>query len=240
MTMVTIAAKDGGSFNAYMATPKAPEGKAPVIIVIQEIFGVNNDVQKKCDDWAAKGYIALAPDLFWRQEPGVQLNTLNEAEWARAMGFLKGFNVDLGVEDISATLTYARSLPGCTGAVGTVGYCLGGRLAYLMATRTDATCNVSYYGVTIENYLGEAANIKAPLLMHIAEEDKFVNKEAQAQIKAALANIPQATVHSYAGMDHAFTRLNGDHFNAEAAALANGRTADFFEKHLKNKAAAAA
>lgn len=240
MTMVTIAAKDGGTFNAYLATPTTVDGKAPVIVVIQEIFGVNNDVRKKCDDWAAKGYVALAPDLFWRQEPGVQLNALDEAEWQRAFGFLKGFNVDLGIEDIKSTVDYARALPDASGKVGTVGYCLGGRLAYLMGTRSDTDANIGYYGVTLENYLAEATNIKRPLMMHIAEEDKFVSKEVQVQIKAALSGNPLVTLHSYAGVDHAFSRLNGDHYNAEAATLANARTAEFFEKHLKNKAAAAA
>lgn len=232
MTTVTINAHNGGTFGAYLATPANLTDKAPAIIVVQEIFGVNNDVRKKCDDWAAKGYIAIAPDLFWRQQPGVQLNTLDEAEWKQAFGYLQGFDVDLGVEDIKSTLAYMRGQPNCTGAVGTVGYCLGGRLTYLTATRSDATCNVSFYGVTIENYLAEAANIKNPLLMHLAEEDKFVSKAAQQQIKDGVAANPQVTVHSYAGVDHAFTRLNGDHYDADAAALANGRTTEFFAKHL--------
>lgn len=240
MTMITITAADGGTFEAYKAAPANATDRTPTIIVIQEIFGVNNDVRKKCDDWAAKGYTAIAPDLFWRQQPGVQLNKLDEAEWAQAFALLNGFDVDKGVDDLKATLAAARALPTSNGAVGTVGYCLGGRMAYLMATRSDATCNVSFYGVTLEKYLGEQANITQPLLMHIAEEDKFVNKETQAQIKAALANNPNVTIYSYAGVDHAFTRLNGDHYDAAAAALANGRTEEFFEKSLKSRAAAAA
>lgn len=240
MTMVTINAHDGGAFDAYLATPANLTDKTPAIIVVQEIFGVNNDVRKKCDDWAAKGYLAIAPDLFWRQQPGVQLNTLDEAEWKQAFGYLQGFDVDLGVDDIKSTLAYMRGQPNCTGAVGTVGYCLGGRLTYLMATRSDATCNVSFYGVTIENYLNEAANIKQPLLMHLAEEDKYVSRDAQEQIKQAVSTNPQVAVYSYPGMDHAFTRLNGGHYNEAAATLANGRTADFFEKNLRQKAVAAA
>lgn len=239
MTMTEVTASDGGSFQAYIARPTTATA-APAIIVIQEIFGVNDDVRKKCDDWAAKGYVAIAPDLFWRQTPNVQLNTLDEAEWAKAFALLQGFNVDKGIEDLAATLAHLKAMPQCTGAVGAVGYCLGGRMAYLMATRTDISASVGYYGVTIENYLAEASCIKNPLLLHVAEEDEYVSKDAQAQIAAALGNNSHTTLHSYAGVNHAFSRLNGKHYDAAAATLANSRTTVFFEKHLKNKVSAAA
>lgn len=234
MTEVTITANDGQNFSGYLAMPAAAAShNKPAIIVIQEIFGVNNDVRKKCDDWAAQGYMAIAPDLFWRQQPNVQLNQLNEAEWQQAFGLLQGFNVDLGVTDLAATLAFIKAHPACNGRVGAVGYCLGGRMAYLMAARTAIDAAVGYYGVTIENYLAEANNIKNPLLLHIAEEDKYVSKEAQAQIKAALAGHKAVRLHSYAGVDHAFSRLNGDHYNEAAATLANDRTKTFFAEHLQ-------
>jgi carboxymethylenebutenolidase len=123
-------------------------------------------------------------------------------------------------------------LPGCSGKVGSVGYCLGGKLAYLMATRSDSDCSVSYYGVGIDGALGEAGKIRKPLLMHIAAKDQFVPQEAQAKIKQALAANGNVTIHVYEGCDHAFARVGGAHWNAAAAQLANDRSAAFFKKHL--------
>lgn len=229
---ITLTAADGsGSFTAYLAEPAS--GTGPGIVVIQEIFGVNQDVRKKADAWAEKGYFALAPDLFWRQEPGVQLTDKTEDEWKKAFALLQGFDVDKGVEDLKSTIDALRDVHGCTGKIGTIGFCLGGRLAYLCATRTNADANASYYGVTIENMLDEAANITKPLIMHIACEDKFVSKEAQSQIHEALDDHPQITIYDYPGQDHAFTRIGGQHFNQEATDLAHGRTTEFFAEHLK-------
>lgn len=230
MTDVTIRAASGGSFSAYLATPKS--GKGAGIVCIQEIFGVNQVMRDIADGLAAQGYTAICPDLFWRIEPGIQLTDKSEAEWKRAFELFQAFDVDKGVDDLKATLASLRKHPACTGKAGTVGYCLGGRLAYLMATRSDADCNVGYYGVYIQNSLEEARNIKHPLMLHIAEEDQFVPKEAQAQIKAALQGHPQVTIHSYPGADHAFARIGGEHYDKAAAELANRRSAEFFRRHL--------
>lgn len=228
---ITIKASDGaGTFAGYLATPAS--GKGPGIIVIQEIFGVNADVRAKCDTWAEKGYFALAPDLFWRQEPGIQLTDQSEAEWAKAFELFKGFSSEKGVQDLSATIATLRALPGSSGKIGTVGYCLGGLLAYLCATRTTADANVGYYGVGIDGKLEEAAKITKPLMMHIAEEDKFVDKTAQKTIHDGLGKLPLVTLHDYAGQDHAFSRLGGQHYNKAAADLANSRTEAFFKTHL--------
>jgi carboxymethylenebutenolidase len=233
MPDVTLRTADG-EFSGYLAAPRrAGDGsRAPGIVVIQEIFGVNATMRAICDDLAAKGYIALCPDLFWRQEPGIQLTDKTEAEMARAFELYKGFQEAKGVTDLIAAVDYLRVLPDCSGKIGTIGYCLGGKLAYLMATRSNADCSVSYYGVGIENALGEAGAITRPLLMHIAEEDEFVSKEAQAQIKQALGRNPMVTIYSYPGVGHAFARVGGAHYNAEAARLANERTEAFLTKHL--------
>jgi NADPH2:quinone reductase len=230
MADVQITARDGGSFSAYVAGP--PSGEGPGILVIQEIFGVNTVMRDICDRLAAQGYIAVCPDLFWRQEPGIQITDKTEAEWAKAFSLYKGFNEAKGVEDLIATLNAIRNMPGCTGKVGTVGFCLGGKLAYLMATRSNADCNVSYYGVGIEGALGEARKIKKPYLSHIAAKDKFVPAEAQAKIRAALAKVKAASVHVYANCDHAFARIGGEHYDEAAARLANARTASFFRHSL--------
>jgi len=230
MPDIQIAARDGGSFSGYLAKPAS--GSGPGIVVIQEIFGVNQVMRGITDALAKQGYLALCPDLFWRQEPGIQITDKTEAEWQRAFQLFNGFNVDLGVEDLKATLDTLRKTPGCSGKVGTVGYCLGGKLAFLMATRSSADCNVSYYGVGLDGILGEASKITKPTLLHIAENDKFVPPEAQKKVKDGLAGNAHVTIHSYPGMDHAFAREGGQHWNAQAAGLANQRSADFFRKHL--------
>ena len=230
MPGVTISASDGGKFAAYLAKPAS--GRGPGVVVCQEIFGVNMVMRDICDGLAKAGYIAICPDLFWRQQPGIQLTDQTEAEWQRAFELYKGFSEQKGIDDLKTTLDYVRAVPGCSGKVGSVGYCLGGKLAYLMATRSSADCNVGYYGVGIENALGEAKNIAKPLMLHIAEKDSFCPPEAQKKIKAALAGNRQVTMHVYPGMDHAFARVGGEHYNKAAAELANKRTADFFKTHL--------
>ncbi len=227
MPDITIAAHDGGSFSAYLAGDSGPG-----ILICQEIFGVNTFLRDLADGFAAQGYMALCPDLFWRQEPGIQLTDQTDEEWARAFELYQGFDEAKGVDDLVASLAHLRGLDGCTGKAGTVGYCLGGKLAYLMATRSDADCNVGYYGVGIQDALDEAANISKPLLLHVAETDEFVPKEAQQQVHAALDGNALVTIHDYPGMDHAFARIGGAHYDAAQADIANARTAAFFKQNL--------
>lgn len=229
MTSVTINAEDGGTFSAYLAHPEQETG--PGILVIQEIFGVNKVMRDLCDGFAAQGYVAICPDLFWRQEPGIDITDQSEAEWNQAFSLFQGFDEAAGVKDLIATLAFLREYPRCTGKVGTVGFCLGGKLAYLMATRSDADCSVGYYGVGIENALDEIGNADKPLMLHIAEKDQFCPPEAQSKIIGA-ANGPNVTANSYAGVDHAFARPGGAHYDQAAADLANGRTAAFFTENL--------
>ena len=230
MADTTIKVTDG-SFSAYVAKPKGA-ASAPGMLVIQEIFGVNEVMRELCDGLAGQGYVAMCPDLFWRQEPGIQITDKTEAEWQRAFQLFQGFDQDKGAQDLVASLAHLRKLPGCNGKAGSVGYCLGGKLAYLMATRSNSDCNVSYYGVGIEGALGEAGKIRKPLLMHIAAQDQYVPKEAQAKIKQGLAANEKVTIHVYEGMDHAFARVGGAHWNAAAAKLANDRSSAFLKKHL--------
>lgn len=223
---VTIKATDGsGSFSAYVAGDKGPG-----ILVIQEIFGINKVMRDICDDLAKQGYVALCPDLFWRQEPGVDITDKTKEHWDKAFALFSGFNLDKGVDDLKAALAELRKLTG--GKVGTVGYCLGGKLAFLMAARSDVDVAVSYYGVGLADHTGEVANIKKPLLMHVATKDKFVPKDAQAKVKEAVAKNSNVTLHEYQGNDHAFARVGGEHYDKAAADLANGRSAEFFKKHL--------
>jgi carboxymethylenebutenolidase len=227
--MTTIKTQDG-DFAAYVARPSNP--KAPAVVVIQEIFGVNAVMRGVCDELAAAGFLAVCPDLFWRIEPGVDITDQSEAEWKKAFELYNAFDVDAGVKDIAATIDHVRGLAECSGKVGAVGYCLGGLLAFLTSTRTDSDASVGYYGVGIEKHLVEADKLAHPLMIHIAEEDGFVPKEAQALILSKLKNHPQVQAYTYPGRDHAFARVGGEHYDAADAKLANGRTLAFFQQHL--------
>ncbi|MFQ5749639.1 MAG: dienelactone hydrolase family protein [Planctomycetota bacterium] len=228
--MLTIQARDGGSFQAYLALP--PAGRGPGIVLMQEIFGINQVMRDAADRLAAHGFVVACPDLFWRQEPGIQLTGRTEEEWQRAFQFYQGLDEAKAVEDSAATLEALRAHPACTGKAGGAGFCLGGKLAYLLAARHDPDCCAGYYGVGIDKDLGEAESITTPLLLHIAGKDQYCDKEARGKIHAALDPHPHATLYDYPGQDHAFARPGGEHFDAEAAELAGLRTLAFFLKHL--------
>ncbi len=230
MGEVMTIPRAGSSFNAYVARPAA--AKAPAVLVIQEIFGVNQVMRDTADAFAEAGYLAICPDLFWRIEPGIDITDKSEAEWKRAFELHNAFDVDKGVKDIGATIAHARAHPGCSGPVGAVGFCLGGLLAFLTATRTDIDAAVSYYGVGIEQRIREADALVTPIALHIAEEDQFVAKPAQAAIIAALRNRSLAEIFTYPGRDHAFARKGGEHYDEADAERAWGRTLAFFRGHL--------
>ncbi|PTQ12048.1 carboxymethylenebutenolidase [Sphingomonas oleivorans] len=203
------------------------------MIILQEIFGINADMKETCEELAGRGFIAICPDLFWRQEPGLELSSWSEAEWEKGLALYAAYDFDAGVSDIAAVIAYARVLAGASGKVGVMGFCLGGLMTFLTAARAQVDCAVAYYGGGTEKYLSEGDGVAAPLLMHLAEEDEFISKEAQARIEAALADKPNVEIHSYAGCNHAFARHSGTHFDAQAADLANNRTWAFFDRHLR-------
>jgi carboxymethylenebutenolidase len=227
---ITVKGQDG-TFTAYIARPE--ELPAPAVIVLQELFGVNADIREKCDELAEQGFIAIAPDLFWRQEPGVDLGVRSEADWQHGLRLYQAYNRDEGVRDIKDTIDTVAKMPECTGKIAVLGYCLGALMAFLTAVRYRVDAAVAYHGGDTEKYLGEVDGLRAALLMHLGEEDEFISKPAQAQIKTALVKKPNATVYSYPGQWHAFTRINGAHYNAAAAALANGRTSEFLNQQLR-------
>ncbi|MBO3274302.1 dienelactone hydrolase family protein [Pseudomonas schmalbachii] len=227
---LTVTTPDG-DFAAFVALPAATP--APVVVVIQEIFGINEDMRETCRKLASQGYVAVCPDLFWRQEPGVSITDKTQEEWDKAMKLYTGFDVDNGVSDIIATIATALKRPDAVTRVGVVGYCLGGLLSFLTATRTKVDAAVSYYGVGIDKHLDEASNVKHGLLMHIAEADEFVPAEARQKIVAGLSGNPHVEIHTYPGCSHAFARHAGVHYNAVSAKLANARSTEFFAKYLK-------
>jgi carboxymethylenebutenolidase len=227
---ITIEGRDG-AFGAYVARPKVLP--APAVVVLHEVFGVNADIRKTCDELAEQGFIAVAPDLFWRQEPGVDLSVTSEGDWQHGLRLYRAYDRGAGARDVKDTADIVAGLPECTGNVAVLGFCLGGLMAFLTAVRHGVDAAVAYHGGDTEKYLGEVAGLDAPLLMHLAEDDEFISKPAQAEIKAALAKKPNATVYSYPGQHHAFARHNGTHYNATAAALASARTSDFLHEHLR-------
>lgn len=229
--MVRVDTLEGdGGFEAYLAEPEgAPRG---AIVVIQEIFGVNPGIRRKCDLWAGKGYLALAPDLFWRLERGVELDPDVPEEFQRALDLMGRFDQDQGVRDIEAAVRAARARLPEGGKVGVVGYCLGGRLAYMAAARTDVDASVGYYAVGLPNILHEKNAISRPLMLHIAGADHFVDPEQQRLIHEGLDGHPRVTLHDYPGEDHGFAAEMGKRRSEDAARLADGRTEAFFAEHL--------
>jgi carboxymethylenebutenolidase len=225
--MPTIRAFDGGEFSAYLALPTG--GRGPGVVVLQEIFGVSTFIREVCDWYAARGFVALAPDLFWRIEPGI---SLEQKDFDKAIGLLGKFDQAKGVDDAAAALDFLRAHPACNGRAGAVGYCLGGRLAYMLAVRYQPDASVGYYGVGIEGALDEAKNLSCPLMLHIAGLDKYSPPPAVDQIRAALSSDRRATIHMYPNSDHAFARPTGPHYDPAAAELANLRTLEFFTRTL--------
>ena len=221
-----------GDMSAYIAAPADPRA---AVIVVPEIFGINAGIAEKCDQLAAQGYLALAPEIFWRFAPGVELNPDVAAELQQAFGYFGQYDAQDGVYDIEAAIKAIRA--GMAGhapveKVGLVGYCLGGKLAYLAACRTDIDVSVGYYAVGVDAMVGEAHAIARPLMLHIAGEDGFVDKAAQAAMHAALDAHPRVTLHDYPGLDHGFATQHGARRDAAGAELADARTSTFFAEHL--------
>lgn len=224
----TITTADG-SFSAHVVKPEG-EGPWPAVVAIQEIFGVNAVMTEVCDWLAGEGFLAVAPDLFWRLEPGVVLTDKTQAEWDRALSLMNRFDVDEGLRDIQTTIDAARANELCTGKVGAVGYCLGGKLAYLAAASTNADAVVAYYGVGLGDLLDRRPRV--PLMLHIAGQDQFSSRAEEAKVVAGLKDDPNATLHVYPERDHAFARPQGKHFHKDDAELANQRTIEFLKGRL--------
>lgn len=229
-TNTEIPTLDGDGFiPAYVARPEGTPRAA--IIVQQEIFGVDAGILKKADDWAAEGYLAVAPDTFWRQQPGIELSPYDEDEFQQAVGFMQKHDFNLGMRDIEAVIHWIRRQEGIA-KVGFVGFCMGGRIAYMTAARTDIDASVGYYGIMIDQMLGEKHAISRPLLLHIPTADRFVGPDAQKAIHEGLGDHPRVTLFDYEGLDHGFAAEIGARRNEEGAQLANSRTLAFFAEHL--------
>jgi carboxymethylenebutenolidase len=217
-----------GSFKAYVARPSGtPKG---AVVAVQEIFGVNAVMRGKADWLAREGFLAIAPDLFWRIKPGIELTDQTDAEWKQAIDHMNALDKNASVRDVAATLAHARGM-GISKA-GVMGYCMGGYIAFLAACRTDTDATACYHGGGIHTALDEAGGIRKPVMLHNPMKDAFIPVEALNQIRETLSSNPLVTIHEYAEQDHAFTREGGKHYDAAATELANGRTIAFFNQYL--------
>jgi carboxymethylenebutenolidase len=227
--MVTINSFDGGEFDAYLAKPAS--GYGPGIVLLQEIFGINQFLRSVADWYAAHGFVVVCPDLFWRQERGIVLSDKGD-DMNKAFQLYQGLDEAKAVEDSAAALEFLRKDPNCSGRVGALGFCLGGNLAYLLSVRFKPDCAVGYYGVSIEKALGEAANLSSPLMLHIAGKDKFCPPEAQKAIHDVLGSNPLVTIHDYPNREHAFSRTGGEHYDERDSELADLRSFEFLVAQL--------
>lgn len=226
---ITVDLRDG-TMGAYLAVPDStPTG---AIIAIMEIWGVNDTMRGHAHEFAEAGFICLVPDLFWRQEPGVELTDANPKHAEKAFELYYHFDYDLGVRDMEDTMAYLRGIEGGNGKVGTVGYCLGGKMGFLMCCRTDIDCAVAYYGTYIEHSIREAPNLHRPFMLHQAMQDKWVQPEVCAFIERTISPNPLVTIHKFPEADHAFARHGSKAYSAPEAEKALGLSVDFFKHHL--------
>lgn len=224
---IEIAGPDG-PFRAYAARPAGTPKAA--VVAVQEIFGVNAVMRGKADWLAREGYLAIAPDLFWRVGKDIDITDQTEAEWKQAIDYMNALDKNAAVTDVQATIAAARSMG--VSKVGVLGYCMGGYLAFLAACRTDADASVAYHGGGIHTALGEAGGIKKPVLLHNPMKDGFIPVEALNTIRETLAPNPLVTIYEYAEQDHAFTREGGAHYDEAAKQLADSRTIAFLDQSL--------
>jgi len=223
----SIAASDGGRFSGYLSVPKS--AKAPGLVIIQEIFGVNDHIREVVDEYANSGYVALAPEMFWRIEPNVQLGyTPEDVQKARA--FRPKFNFDLGVRDIDSTIKALRATPECDGKVAVVGYCFGGLMAYLAAARTDVAAASCYYGGGIDTFIAEATAVKCPIQFHFGAKDAAIPAEIWDKVRTAFEGRKDAEVFVYEGAEHGFNCTKRASFNPEASKLARTRTMEMLRR----------
>ncbi|KWD75298.1 dienelactone hydrolase family protein [Burkholderia ubonensis] len=220
---------DNDSFGGYLALPR--RGKGPAVIIVQEIFGVNAHIRSVADQYAADGYVALAPDVFWRTQPRVEL-AYEGADRDKGIELLRKTDVNLAVADIAAAADLLRTRPETGGKVAAIGYCFGGRLAYLAAATGKIDAAVAYYGGGIQNALDVAGKVTQPILFHYAENDHAIPLAAVDQVKAAFAGRDNAAFHLYPGAEHGFNCAERASYHQRAAALAHGRTLTFLAEQL--------
>jgi carboxymethylenebutenolidase len=230
----TVTAPDGGSFDATLVLPDG--GSGPGVLLLQEIFGVNDFLLAKAEELAALGYVVLCPDVFWRIERNVSLPH-DEDSLNQAFGYMGryGAEVDDGTKfaDLVAALDHLRSRPEVTGKVAVMGYCLGGLLAYGVAARGNPDACVSYYGSGIADRLDEAGDIACPVVFHFGGNDPFIPGDQVERIRDALGSRLDVELHVHGDAGHAFENFLAPQFHdADAASRSWPITVAFLEREL--------
>lgn len=223
---VRIPSSDG-EFSGYLALPK--KGKGPAIVVLQEIFGVNASVRQICDHLAARQFTVLAPELYWRTNPGVELP---ETDFENARAIRAKTDDNKASDDVAAAIDFLRKDARCTGKVGVAGYCWGGLISYLTAVRHKPDAAVAYYGVGIDKRLDLAKNLSCPTMFHYAGLDQFAGPDVAAKVRDTFKGDARVTVWEYPKAGHAFARPGGAHFEPASADLADMRSLSFLVEHL--------
>ncbi len=226
---IELTASDGGRFKAFLALP--PARKGPGVLLIQEIFGVNRHIRGVAEQYAQDGFVVLAPDLFWRMEPGLDIG-YSGADMERGIGLMQSLDFPQAIKDLGAAAGALRSRPECSGRVASLGYCLGGLLSYLTAASGTVDASVCYYGGGIHTHLDQAAAIEVPILFHFAGNDHYISPQAVDSVRSAFKSHKQATVHLYPGVDHGFNCWDRGAYHPMSAALAHGRTLEFLSSRL--------
>jgi carboxymethylenebutenolidase len=215
-------------FAGYLALP--PGGRGPGLVLWQEIFGVNEHIRAVAEQYALDGFVVLAPDTFWRQAPRVELGYTG-ADRDRAVALMQAYAAPEALADIGAAVQALRARPEVNGGVGTLGYCMGGRLAFLAAATTDVDAAVAYYGGGIHTQLDRAPGIRCPVQFHYAAHDDHIPLDAVEQVRVAMHG-KGAEVHVYPGAMHGFNCWARASYHAPSAALAHGRSVAFLARCL--------
>lgn len=224
-----VASSDGGSFQAYVSLP--PTGMGPGIVLVQEIFGVNEHIRGVADQYAMDGFVVLAPDVFWREAPRVELG-YDDAAMARGRALKGNLNFDSAIQDLVDSTAALRALPQVVGKVASLGYCMGGLLSYLLAASGRVDAGICYYGAGIEARLDQEACITCPMLFHFAEQDQLIPVSAVKTVSRTFASHADAWVQTYPGVGHGFNCWARTAYNQQAATLARGRTLEFLSIYL--------
>ncbi|MAS25044.1 MAG: carboxymethylenebutenolidase [Oceanospirillaceae bacterium] len=221
--------KDGDKeFNGYLALP--PTGKGPGLILLQEIWGVNDHIKAVADQYAKSGFVVLAPDVFWRAEHQVSLN-YDEAGTEKAFQLMTDLDKDQAVTDLVKAVDKLKSLPEVIGKTGIMGYCMGGMLSFRTAAATDLDAAVCYYGGGIANYIDEAANVHNPIMFHHGLQDQLIPEEARESIRKHFVVRKDAVLYDYEA-DHGFNCWGRPMYDQGSAAIAQGRTLRFLGQYL--------
>jgi len=226
---IKLKAEDGKKYSAYKALPA--EGRGPGLLVIQEIFGVNKHIRDVVDLYAELGFVAMAPDVFFRAKPGLNIGYSDE-DIQEGFKYYQKMDWDQAVADLTSAVQAMREMPEVVAKVGSVGYCMGGNLSFRLAAKNAVDAACAYYGGGLEAVIELAKGLKTPLLMHFAEKDEHIPKSTVEKVQETLAAKRDATVYIYPGADHGFNCDQRGSYDRTSAMVALARTNLFLHKRL--------